>query len=69
MFDEGELTEDPVGSERIINNLLNIMVPDAPRTSEQPVVTAHDDIFTRLAAVSITDPLIPGRRSGANNLD
>ncbi|KAI3339675.1 terpene synthase metal binding domain-containing protein [Ustulina deusta] len=54
MFDEGELTEDPVGSERIINNLLSIMLPEAPRTSQQPVVTAHDDIFKRLAAPTVT---------------
>jgi hypothetical protein len=56
VFDEGELTEDPAGSERIINNLLSVMLPDRPRTSQQPVVAAHDDIFTRLAAVSLDHP-------------
>ncbi|KAI1811307.1 terpene synthase metal binding domain-containing protein [Poronia punctata] len=54
MFDEGELTEDPIGSEKIINNLLNIMRPDTPHSSHQQptVVTAHDDIFRRLASGS-----------------
>jgi hypothetical protein len=52
VFDEGELTDDPITSMRIINNLLSAMLPDVERTSEEPVVAAHDSIYERFAAVS-----------------
>lgn len=54
VFDEGELTDDPVASRRVIDNLLSAMVPGSERTSEEPAVTAHDSIFQRFAAVSTT---------------
>ncbi|KAI1393511.1 terpene synthase metal binding domain-containing protein [Hypoxylon trugodes] len=52
MFDEGELTDDPDTSQRIINNLLSAMLPDVKRLSEEPVVKAHDSIYRRFAAGS-----------------
>ncbi|KAJ2982870.1 hypothetical protein NUW58_g6353 [Xylaria curta] len=47
MFDEGELTNDPITGRRIINNLLSIMLPNVDRSSEELVVTAHDSIYKR----------------------
>lgn len=52
MFDEGELTNDPDTSQRIVNNLLSIMLPGVVRSSEELVVNAHDNIFLRFAVVS-----------------
>ncbi|KAI0156091.1 terpene synthase metal binding domain-containing protein [Pestalotiopsis sp. NC0098] len=50
MFDEGELTNDRDTSRRIINNLLSAMLPNVRRTSTEAVVTAHDNIFQRIAS-------------------
>lgn len=54
VFDEGELRDDPDTARRIILNLLSVMIPDADRTSEESVVTAHDSIYRRLSLVSKT---------------
>ncbi|KAK6845983.1 terpene synthase metal binding domain protein [Apiospora arundinis] len=52
MFDEGHLRNDVDASQNIIRNLLSIMLPELDRLSEEPVVTAHDSIYIRLAAGS-----------------
>ncbi|KAK8092575.1 hypothetical protein PG999_014774 [Apiospora kogelbergensis] len=49
VFDEGELRDDPDTSQRIVHNLLSIMVPEVQRTSEEPVVMAHDSFYQELA--------------------
>ncbi|KAI0460034.1 terpene synthase metal binding domain-containing protein [Xylaria acuta] len=51
MFDEGQLRNDPITSQHIINNLLSIMLPDRDRSSEEVVVTVHDSIYKRFTAV------------------
>jgi hypothetical protein len=58
VFDDGELKDDPTSSRRIVDNLLSVMVPELKRTSQEPIVDAHDDIYARFAAVSL-----PARRS------
>ncbi|KAK2605505.1 hypothetical protein N8I77_008338 [Diaporthe amygdali] len=57
MFDDGELTNDPDTSQRIISNLLSIMLPDIHRSSDELVVLAHDSIYKRLAAGSSTSTM------------
>ncbi|KAK7931189.1 terpene synthase [Apiospora marii] len=49
MFDEGELRDDPDTSQRIVHNLLSIMGPERQRTSEEPVVMAHDSFYQQFA--------------------
>ncbi|KAI1299706.1 terpene synthase metal binding domain-containing protein [Xylaria venustula] len=51
-FDDGELTKDPQAAERLIKNVLSIMVPGVTRSSEELVVSTHDDIYLRLSAGS-----------------
>ena len=56
VFDDGVLRDDPEASQRIILNLLAEMVPQVERLGEAPVVTAHDSIYRRIAAVSPLPP-------------
>lgn len=52
VFDETQLKSDTKNSQRIINDLLSTMFPEVKRTSEEPVVIAHDHIYKQIVAVS-----------------
>ncbi|KAK8023454.1 terpene synthase [Apiospora marii] len=58
MFDEGELRDDPDTSQRIVHNLLSIMGPERQRTSEEPVVMAHDSFYQQFARNCSPIPLV-----------
>ncbi|KAI1172830.1 terpene synthase metal binding domain-containing protein [Nemania sp. FL0916] len=56
LFDEGELGWDVESSQKIVNELLPVMLPsNIDRWSDNPIIQAHDSIFRRLATTFSRD--------------